>query len=141
MEYIIEKSKEAKKLGKDDKAKVAKRILDLFDEYDRARLEVLSYARQLKDEIYFRNKYVPQKGKKDWKSRIKMCKMFMYFMTYKAFIWKNIYSSVNSMFDVTGQSKEADAASNQQKANLVNILEKMKSLTNINIFFPQERIC
>lgn len=126
MEYIVEETKEEKKVGKEEKIKIADKITKLYSDYDNARKEVLEYARKLSDEIYFRHKFVPEKGKKDWKSRIKMCKMFMYFMTYKAFIWKNTYSSVNSMFDVSGDNMEADEMANQQKANLVNIFEKMK---------------
>ena len=49
----------------------------------------------------------------------------MYFQTFKAFIWKNTYSGINSMFDVSGESLEADTNANKQKAMLVDILEKM----------------
>ena len=49
----------------------------------------------------------------------------MYFQTFKAFIWKNTYSCVNSMFDVSGESLESDTNANKQKTMLVDILEKM----------------
>ena len=49
----------------------------------------------------------------------------MFYQTFKAFIWKNTYSGINSMFDVSGESLEADNNSNKQKAMLVDILEKM----------------
>ena len=62
---------------------------------------------------------------KKWKAKVKMCKLFMFYQTFKAFIWKNTYSGINSMFDVSGESLESDNNSNKQKAMLVDILEKM----------------
>ena len=53
---------------------------------------------------------------KKWKSKVKMCKLFMYFQTFKAFIWKNTYSGINSMFDVSGESLEADTNANKEKS-------------------------
>lgn len=55
-----------------------------------------------------------------------MAKVFMFYQVLKAFIWKNIYANVSSMFDVSGENQEADNDSNKQKAMLVDILEKMK---------------
>lgn len=49
----------------------------------------------------------------------------MFYQTLKAFIWRNTYANVNSMFDVSGENHDANNASNKQKAMLVDILEKM----------------
>ncbi len=126
MEYLLEQDQKVHKLTKEERLSYAKLISEDFDTYDNARQQNLSYARRLSNEVYFKNQFVPkQEGKKDWKSKVKMCKMFMYFMTYKAFIWKNTYSGVNSMFDVSGSTLEADENANKQKANLVKILEDM----------------
>ena len=130
MEYIVETEQKSHKLTSEEKLSYAKQIADDFETYDNARKKVLEYAKRLEKEVYFKNSFIPkQEGKLDWKSKIKMCKMFMYFMTYKAFIWKNTYSGVNSMFDVSGQTMEADNSANQQKANLVKILEDMQFST------------
>lgn len=50
----------------------------------------------------------------------------MFFCVLRAFIWKNVYANVNSMFDVSGENQEADNDSNKQKAYLVDNLEKME---------------
>lgn len=50
----------------------------------------------------------------------------MFYQVLKAFIWKNVYANVNSMFDVSGENLEADNASNKQKAMLVDKFEKME---------------
>ena len=49
----------------------------------------------------------------------------MFYQTLKAFIWRNTYANVNSMFDVSGENHDSNNASNKQKAMLVDILEKM----------------
>ena len=126
MEYIVNTEKAPHTLTSEEKLQYAKKIVDDFKDYDDARSEVLKYAKELSDEIYFKKPFMPkQSGKMDWKSKVKLCKLFMYFMTYKAFIWKNTYSGVNSMFDVSGETLESDENANKQKAALVKILEDM----------------
>ena len=126
MEYIIEKSNKTKKLTPEDKLHLAKRIVNDFKTYDDARSSILSFANELISEIFFRKNLSKENDKnKTWKAKVKMCKLFMFYQTFKAFIWKNTYSGINSMFDVSGESLEADNNSNKQKAMLVDILEKM----------------
>ena len=60
-----------------------------------------------------------------WKTKVKMCKTYMFYQVLKAFIWKNVYANTNSMFDVSGENQESDNDSNKQKAALVNIFDKM----------------
>lgn len=62
----------------------------------------------------------------NWKTKVKMCKTYMFYQVLKAFIWKNVYANVNSMFDVSGENQEADNDSNKQKAALVDVFEKME---------------
>lgn len=126
MEYIIEKSNKTKKLTPEDKLHLAKRIVNDFKTYDDARSSILSFANELISEIFFKKNLSKENDKnKTWKAKVKMCKLFMFYQTFKAFIWKNTYSGINSMFDVSGESLEADNNSNKQKAMLVDILEKM----------------
>ena len=61
-----------------------------------------------------------------WKTKVKMCKTYMFYQVLKSFIWKNTYSNTNSMFDVSGENQEADNDSNKQKAGLVDCFEKME---------------
>lgn len=126
MEYIIEKSNKTKKLTPEDKLHLAKRIVNDFKTYDDARSSILSFANELISEIFFKKNLSKENDKnKTLKAKVKMCKLFMFYQTFKAFIWKNTYSGINSMFDVSGESLEADNNSNKQKAMLVDILEKM----------------
>lgn len=83
----------------------------------------------MQNEIFFKiDKKEQEKLPKEeqWKTKVKMCKTYMFFCVLRAFIWKNVYSNVNSMFDVSGENQEADNDSNKQKAYLVDNLEKME---------------
>ena len=123
-EYIVDK--ETKKLNKEQEDYAIKRVVDDFEQFDSNRSVNMKQAEDVINEIYFKNKPKTSKDKNEaWKSKIKMCKCYMFYQTLKAFIWKNVYANVNSMFDVSGENLEANNDSNKQKAMLVDILEKM----------------
>ena len=125
-EYIIEKDNSQKKLSDEMSERLVKKIASKFVELNSERSSNLEMASNLANEIFFKNdfKSISDKTKK-WKSKIKMCKTFMFYQTLKAFIWRNTYANVNSMFDVSGENHDSNNASNKQKAMLVDILEKM----------------
>lgn len=126
-EYIIDK--QSKKLTEDKKEYVIKNIVSDFQKYDRARSQNIAMAEALKEKIYFKDAFKkPDKTNKyeNWKTKINMCKTYMFYQTLKAFIWKNTYSNTNSMFDVSGENMEADNEANRQKAGLIDCLEKME---------------
>ena len=126
-EYLIQKENSIKKLSKGDENFLVKSITENFKIYNEKRSQNLQNSNALIDEIFFKNKFVTNTSDKNtnWKSKIKMCKLFMFYQTLKAFIWRNVYSNVNSMFDVSGENQDSDNFSNKQKAMLVDILEKM----------------
>lgn len=131
MEYIVEKEQKPKTLSEEDKAGIAKKIVDDFKLYDDGRASQLEKSKRLINEIYFKNMAKQRDDsktnkEKSWKSTMKTCKVFMYSQILKAFIWKNIYANTNSMFDVSGESTESDNNSNKQKTMLVDCLEKME---------------
>ena len=114
------------KLDTVQESEIINKIVQAFTTYNDARSSNLAKADLLINEIFFKNDYSVSGDKhKSWKSKVKMCKLFMFYQTLKAFIWKNIYSNVNSMFDVSGENHESDSFANRQKAVLVDIFEKM----------------
>lgn len=123
-EYIIDK--QTKKLANEDF--IVKSVVADYKEYDRARTKNLNMAEELSRSIFF-NEYIKKPDKSDiyerWKTKISLCKTYMFYQTLKAFIWKNTYSNTNSMFDVSGENMEATNNSTKQKAGLVDCFEKM----------------
>ncbi len=125
-DYIIEKENSEGKLNKEQIAQLVKKISSDFAELNSERASNLKMASDLANEIFFKNDFKSVKDKTQrWKSKVKMCKTYMFYQTLKAFIWRNTYANVSSMFDVSGENHDSNNNSNKQKAMLVDILEKM----------------
>ena len=125
-EYVINSDLKKNKLNKEDEENLVKSISNKFVEWNSERAKNLEMAQNLSNEIFFKNEYIPSGDKtQKWKSKIKMCKTFMFYQTLKSYIWRNTYANVNSMFDVSGENHDSNNASNKQKAMLVDIMEKM----------------
>ncbi len=127
-EYILEPENKKKTLSKGQTDEVAQNIVSNFKTYNDGRASNLDRTEKLIDEIFFSDNFKKrQKNKtKDWKADVKMRKTYMFYQVLKSFIWKNVYSNINSMFDVSGENQNADNDSNKQKAALVDIFEKME---------------
>lgn len=135
-EYITDKDVK-KTLSKDEVDQLAQQVASDFDNYNGRRTQNLQQSEDLINEIFFKKKPTKisdeEKYSSDseyskyeaWKTKVKMCKTYMFYQVLKAFIWKNVYAQPNSMFDVSGENQEADNDSNKQKAAIVDILEKM----------------
>lgn len=126
-EYLIEKENSIKKLSHEEETKLVKSIVENYQTFNDKRYANITKSNNLIDEIFFKKVTTSKSNDKNegWKSKIKMCKLFMFYQTLKAFIWRNVYSNVNSMFDVSGENQDSDNLSNKQKAMLVDILDKM----------------
>lgn len=125
-EYIIEKNSEVKSLSKQGEYELIKSIAENYKKYNENRSGNLEKSNQVIDEIFFKNTYKNTDDKNErWKSKLKMCKCYMFYQTLKAFIWRNVYANVHNMFDVSGENHDSDTNSSKQKAMLVDILEKM----------------
>lgn len=125
-DYIIEKENSQTKLTKEEAESLVKNISSDFAELNSERAVNLQMASDLANEIFFKNDFKNVKDKKErWKSKVKMCKTYMFYQTLKAYIWRNTYANVGSMFDVSGETHDSNNNSNKQKAMLVDILEKM----------------
>ena len=125
-EYIIEKDNSSVELTKEQEGLLVKNISSNFVSLNTERAKNLEMASNLANEIFFKNDFKSLTDKtKKWKAKVKMCKTFMFYQTLKAFIWRNTYANVNSMFDVSGENHDSNNMSNKQKAMLVDIFEKM----------------
>ena len=125
-ENILEKNSLPFELSAEQENMLVKNISSSFVQYNSDRASNLEKASNLANEIFFKNdfKSISDKAKK-WKAKVKMCKTFMFYQTLKAYIWRNTYANVNSMFDVSGENHDSNNKSNKQKAMLVDIFEKM----------------
>lgn len=127
-EYIVEKENKTHKMSKDEVKQLAERISSDFENYNSRRRQNLEQSEELIDEIFFKKSFKaadPKDKYNNWKTKVRMCKTYMFYQVLKAFIWKNVYANTSSMFDVAGENQESDNDSNKQKAVLVDKFEKM----------------
>lgn len=122
-EYIVEKDKK-KTLSESEELEVVKEVVKNFDDWDNIRQNQLDIYDKLKKEIYLEDR--KDSKKEEWESQKNSNKIYSLFQTSQAFLWENLYSNINKMFDVSGKDKESDETAKYQKANLVNSFNKMK---------------
>ena len=123
-EFTIENENKSRRLSDSDAENVAKDIAEKFERFDDLRARQKNVYKLLKKEIYLEDRR--NKKKAAWKSQIFLNKIYSYFQTRQAFIWDNVYSSVDQMFDVEGRDEISEKTAKIQKAALVNSFDKMK---------------
>lgn len=125
-EYYVDNDFDKVTVSKTMEKDIVNSIVNSYLKYNENRESNLTHSNSVIQEVFFKNKFNNISDKNErWKSKIKMCKCYMFYQTLKAFIWKNIYSNVHSMFDVSGENHDSDNNSSKQKAVLVDMLEKM----------------
>lgn len=116
MPYKFEYEKEQKAVKLTDEVHdwLVSSVFDDWDKWDKIRRPNLEAAEAVERVIY------PSK-KPGTKSDITMPEIYEIRETYKAHLWKSWFSSLDSMFDVQGKSKDDHFRATQQKAALINI--------------------
>lgn len=125
-EYTIEHENAIPKLDAAQKNNIAEDIGDLFTSWDTIRGKQKIIADKLRPEIYLdeRTKVISSSDD-DWKSDIHLNKIYSLFQTQQAYIWDNIYSNVENLFDVQGVDEMSTQTANLQKEKLVNTFYKI----------------
>lgn len=119
--YTLEKENFMSTGNPDDKRAVVQDVVDLFTSWDTVRTKQKNIADKLHSEIYLDDRkktYVPEDD--EWKSDIHLNKIYSLFQTHQAYIWDNIYSNVENMFDVEGIDDLSAQTALLQKQKLVN---------------------
>lgn len=114
-EFLVEKETEARKLSEAEASRVAADVGDLWKDWDEARSKQKTIAEKLRPEIYLDDRPAKDRGEGNWKSDVHLNKIYSLSQTQQAFIWDNIYSNNEKLFDVAGIAKEQE-----NKVNLQN---------------------
>lgn len=125
-EYVNEKDTHDISLNKEQKTKVAQHIGELFSAWDDVRSKQKNIADLLRSEIYLdERKKICKDSDDSWKSDIHLNKIYSLFQTQQAYIWENIYSNIENLFDVEGVDELSSKTANLQKEKLVNTFYKI----------------
>lgn len=126
----IEKESKFKKLSKDDRDELAKKISDWWGEFHSKRETQLKTAREIEKQIFLNQP--DRNANKKWKSNIKENKLYTTWDSMKSSMWKEIWSNEEQMFDVQGTSKEYEEMAETQKQAMVHALKRMEAGTQFD---------
>lgn len=126
MEIKKEIIEDVKELSQEQKEKFAKKIADNFSKWDDDRASQITTAREIMAETYLNQ--APKGFDKgfEWKSDVKLNGLYNIKRAKKAVLWREIWSNPSQMFDVRGTNEATEKQAKQQKAAIVDSLEKME---------------
>lgn len=126
----IEEKSKFKKLSKDDRDELARKISDWWGEFHSKRESQLKTAREIEKQIFLNQ--ADRNANKKWKSNIKENKLYTTWDSMKSSMWKEIWSNEEQMFDVQGTSKEYEEMAETQKQAMVHALKRMEAGTQFD---------
>ena len=126
----IEKESKFKKLSKDDREELAKKISDWWGEFHDRRKSQLETARRIEKEIFLNQP--DRNNNKQWKSNIKENLAHTIWLSMKSLIWKESWSNEEQMFDTQGTSKEYEEMASKQKQAVVHSMKRMEASTQFD---------
>lgn len=126
MEIVNEVIESLKDLSNEKKAELAKDIAGKFKLWDDDRNEQIDTARSIMDEVYLHQGKKKQDKELEWKSDVKLNALYNIKRTRKAQLWSEMWSNSEQMFDVKGTNEQTEETAKQQKAAIVDSLNKME---------------
>ena len=126
----IEKENKFKKLSKDDRDELAKKISGWWEQFHKKRASQLETAREIEKYIYFNQEN--RNKSKSWKSNIKENRIATTWDCMKSLIWKESWSNEEQIFDAQGVSPEFEELAEAQKTAITHSLKKMSAGVQID---------
>ena len=127
MEIVNEVIETLEDLSDERKSQLAKDIAGKFKLWDDDRNEQIDTARSIMDEVYLHQGHKKEKEKElEWKSDVKLNALYNIKRTRKAQLWHEMWSNSEQMFDVKGTNEQTEEMAKQQKAAIVDSLNKME---------------
>lgn len=126
MEIVNETIENLENLSDERKSELAKDIAGKFKLWDDDRSEQIDTARSIMDEVYLHQGKKKQEKELEWKSDVKLNALYNIKRTRKAQLWSEMWSNSEQMFDVKGTNEQTEETAKQQKAAIVDSLNKME---------------
>lgn len=127
MEIVNETIENLENLSDERKSQLAKDIAGKFKLWDDDRSEQIDTSRSIMDEVYLHQGHKKEKEKElEWKSDVKLNALYNIKRTRKAQLWSEMWSNSEQMFDVKGTNEQTEETAKQQKAAIVDSLNKME---------------
>lgn len=123
-EYLSAETADMKTLSVENHDFLAGYISKKWDEWDNVRSANLHAISEIEKSIY------PSCKSVNSKMAINMPEIYEIRETYKAHLWKSWFSSLDSMFDVQGKTREDQGNSIRQKAALIDAFRSIDLVCN-----------
>lgn len=106
--------------------KFAKDLNENFNKWDEYRTEQITTSKEIMAEVYLHQAPRKMEYGRDWKSDVKLNVLYSIKNARMSQLWRDMWANPNSMFMVRGTNDRTDKMAKQQKAALVDSLEKME---------------
>ena len=125
MEIKTEVIEPMKELSDDQKKGFAEKIASNFSKWNDDRASQIATAKEIMEEVYL-NQGARFKNKKlTWKSDGKLNGLYNFKKAIISVMWREVWANISSMFDVRGTNEQTEKTAKEQKASLVDSMEKM----------------
>ena len=116
-----------KNLTEQERQDLAKKIAANYDDWDDNRNAQITTAREIMTEVYLNQPRVKDENPKlAWKSDVKLNALYNIKRARKSVMYREMWSNAAQMFDVQGTDAETEKTAKEQKAAIVDSLEKME---------------
>lgn len=116
-----------KELTSSEKLQLAAKIAGYYNDWNDDRVSQIDTAKEIIQEVYLKQ---PRKKDKDerlaWKADVKLNALYNIKRARKAVMYREMWSNASQMFDVRGTNENTEKIAKQQKASIVDSLEKME---------------
>lgn len=125
MEIKTEIIQDNKELSEEQRNKLAQKIAADWVQWDQNRNSQIVMAKKIMQETYLQQPPRKFPDGLEWKSDVKLNAIYKIKNAKKSVLWKETWSNTAQMFDVRGTDEQTEKQAKEQKAAIVDSLEKM----------------
>ena len=125
MEIKTEVIEPMKELSDDQKKGFAEKIASNFSKWNDDRASQIATAKEIMEEVYLNQGARYKNKKQTWKSDVKLNGLYNIKKAIISVMWREVWANISSMFDVRGTNEQTEKTAKEQKASLVDSMEKM----------------
>lgn len=125
MEIKTEVIEPMTELSDDQKKEFAEKIASNFSKWNDDRASQITTAKEIMEEVYLNQGPRYKNKKQTWKSDVKLNGLYNIKKAIISVMWREVWANISSMFDVRGTNEQTEKTAKEQKASLVDSMEKM----------------
>lgn len=114
-----------KELSDNQKKDFAEKIASNFSKWNDDRASQIATAKEIMEEVYLNQGARYKNKKQTWKSDVKLNGLYNIKKAIISVMWREVWANISSMFDVRGTNEQTEKTAKEQKASLVDSMEKM----------------